>query len=96
MILAISIVHPRDTMMTKRTTIRIAFRALSAACCPNANGGAALVKEVLCVRAGLQSSGLSEASLVLFILLKSLDVPSSVSGWEVKEWIDSEIQIMSD
>lgn len=91
MILAISIVHPRDTMMTKRTTIRIAFRAVSVACWPNANTGAALVKEVLCVQPGLQSSGLSEAPLDLFILMKSLVVPSSVSSCQREEGIDSEV-----
>lgn len=96
MILAISIVHPRDTMVTKRTTIRIAFRALSVACWPNANGGATLVKEVPCVPPGLQSSGLSKAPLVLFILLKGLEVPSSVSVWEGEEGIVSEVQIPSN
>lgn len=58
-------------MMTKRTTIRITFRALSVACWLNANGGATLIEEVFCVRLGVQSSGLSKAALVLFILLKS-------------------------
>lgn len=80
-IFAISIVHPRDTMMTRRTTTRITFRAVSIACCPNAKGGARLVREVLlCVQPGLQSSGLSKAPLVSFILLRGKEVPSSVSG----------------
>lgn len=96
MILAISIVHPRDTMMTKRTTIRITFRALSVACWPNASGGAALAVELLCVQPGLRSSGLSRAPLVLFILLKSLEVPPSVSSWEDEEGINSEIHITSN
>lgn len=70
-ILAISIVHPRDTMLMRRTTIRITFRAVSAACCPNAKGGATLVREVLlCLRPGLWISGLAKAPLVLFILLR--------------------------
>lgn len=58
---------------------------------PNANAGAALVKEVLCVQPGLQSSGLSEAPLDLFILMKSLLVPSSVSSCQGEEGIDSEV-----
>lgn len=78
-------------MITKRTTIRIAFRAVSVASWPNANAGAVLVKEVLCVQPGLQSSGLSEAPLDLFILMKSLLVPPSVSSCQGEEGIDSEV-----
>lgn len=70
-ILSNSIVHPRDTMLMRRTMIRITFRAVSVACCPNAKGGATLVREVLlCLQPGLWSSGLAKAPLVLFILLR--------------------------
>lgn len=46
MVLAISIVHPRDTMLLRNTTIRTTFRAVSVACCPNAKGGATLVRDL--------------------------------------------------
>lgn len=94
-ILAISFVHPRDTMMTKMTTMRITFRALSMAFQLTANDGATVAKEVPCVRSGLQSSGLSEVPLVLFILLRVLETPSSVNSWEGEEG-DSEVQITSN
>lgn len=94
-ILAISFVHPRDTMTTKMTTMKITFRALSMAFQLTASDGATVAKEVPCVRSGLQSSGLSEVPLVLFILLRVLETPSSVNSWEGEEG-DSEVQITSN